>query len=218
MSFSACSTICVSSGSVSIDWLIFSLWVIFSSLHIWWSWIRFQTLWILSCLVLIIFYIPINILQLCSGMQLSYSEIDLFGSCFVMFFGGLRVVLSLGLFIPYYRSMASLGTFSSVPWVMCFPLCLVGIGTIHSLVWALSTVLQSFRMVFPQQRVVPLNVFAAQYCAGCPEGPSTDHSLCSFLLFWCPVLPAPATFSSPDPQFTESIRLYLASPFLGCRL
>lgn len=46
------------------------------------------------------FYVPINILTLCSGMQLSYFEVDLCESCFCDFFGGFGAVLSLGLFIP----------------------------------------------------------------------------------------------------------------------
>ena len=92
---SANSNICSSSVSILIDWFFSLLWVIFFSFSeclVNFGWMLGIMSWL--CWVLDMFYILINILELCPGMQSRYLESFFFfpfKSCFLKF---VRQVLS----------------------------------------------------------------------------------------------------------------------------
>lgn len=85
------------------------------------------------------FFIPINILIHCSGIQLSYLEIVWsMWSLLLRFLGRTRPALSLGLTFPHFCGRTLLSSLYSAPWIVRF---------LHS-VWALSIVHCNFLQWF----------------------------------------------------------------------
>lgn len=105
-----------------------------ASFHAWSFLAGCQTWWILLYLGVRYFCVPIYILELCCGIQLSYMEIGL-GSCFQSLLGRTGVVLHLRQVIHHSWVKDCICTLPNALCIMVFTRLLVRTDTIPGSVW-----------------------------------------------------------------------------------
>lgn len=108
--------ICVTSGSISNDWLFSSFWIVFSC--------HFACLGVFDWMPGIVIFTLLGagyflfsykiFLNYVLGYKLTFKQFDHFGSCFYDLLGNSRAMLGLGLIILYYWDKTILSTLSSV--------------------------------------------------------------------------------------------------------
>lgn len=141
------------------------------------------------------FCIPINLLELCSGTQLSYwKQFNPLRTCFLDILGGRRVVLNLWLISPHYWDKTLMCP--SVPhgsWDFSSLACK---ESIPAAMWTPSTQLRTsnpFRLFFPWPRDCP------------PSDVLISHQLSPFLsrLLFCELCPAWSPFTLHSVSSTQ---------------